>query len=58
MGVNQSGGSGRIGVFINKRLIEKCKDIADSIMQEGSIYTEYDEMLEKYLGMLQGVSLN
>ena len=58
LGVNQSGGSGRIGVFINKRLIEKCKDIADSIMQEGSIYTEYDEMLEKYLGMLQGVSLN
>ncbi len=58
LGVNQSGGSGKIGVFINKRLIEQCKDIADSIMQEGSIYTEYDEMLEKYLKMLQGVSLN
>ncbi|MDE6471622.1 MAG: ATP-dependent DNA helicase RecG [Clostridia bacterium] len=58
LGVNQSGGSGKIGVFINKRLIEQCKDIADSIMQEGSIYSEYDKMLEKYLNMLQGVSLN
>ncbi|MDE6211314.1 MAG: ATP-dependent DNA helicase RecG [Clostridia bacterium] len=58
LGVNQSGGSGKIGVFINKRLIEECKDIADNLMQEGSIYTEYDEMLAKYLDLLQGVSLN
>ncbi|MDE7192090.1 MAG: ATP-dependent DNA helicase RecG [Clostridia bacterium] len=58
LGVNQSGGSGKIGVFINKRLIEECKDIADNLMQEGSIYTEYDEMLSKYLNLLQGVSLN
>ncbi|MDE6275542.1 MAG: DNA helicase RecG, partial [Clostridia bacterium] len=58
LGVNQSGGSGKTGVFINKRLIEECKDIADSLMQEGSIYSEYDEMLSKYLDLLQGVSLN
>lgn len=58
LGVNQSGGSGKIGVFINKKIIEECKDIADNIMQEGSIYTQYDEMLAKYLDLLQGVSLN
>ena len=29
LGVNQSGGSGKIGVFINKRVIEECKTIAD-----------------------------
>lgn len=58
LGINQSGGSGKIGVFVNKRLIEKCKEIADSIMQEGSIYAQYDETLAKYLNLLQGVSLN
>lgn len=58
LGVNQSGGSGKIGVFVNKKLIEECKDIADGIMQEGDIYTQYDEMLSKYLDLLQGVSLN
>lgn len=58
LGVNQSGGSGKIGVFINKRVIEECKTIADDLMQEGSIYTEYDETLAKYLDMLQGISLN
>ncbi len=58
LGVNQSGGSGKIGVFVNKKLIEECKDIADGIMQEGDIYAQYDEMLSKYLDLLQGVSLN
>ncbi len=58
LGVNQSGGSGKIGVFINKRVIEECKTIADDLMQEGSIYTEYDETLAKYLDVLQGISLN
>lgn len=58
LGINQSGGSGKIGVFINKKIIEECKDIADSIMEEGSIFSEYDEMLAKYLDAMQGVSLN
>ena len=38
LGINQSGGSGKIGVFINKRIIEECKNIADSLMEEGSIF--------------------
>lgn len=58
LGVNQSGGSGKIGVFINKRIIEECKRLADCLIEEGSIYTEYDETLAKYLSLLQGVSLN
>lgn len=58
LGINQSGGSGKIGVFINKKIIEECKDIADSIMEEGSIFSEYDEMLAKYLDAMHGVSLN
>ncbi|MDE6189893.1 MAG: ATP-dependent DNA helicase RecG [Clostridia bacterium] len=58
LGINQSGGSGKIGVFINKRVIEECKNIADSLMEEGSIFKEYDEMLAKYLDLMQGVSLN
>lgn len=58
LGVNQSGGSGKIGVFINKHIIEECKRLADCLIEEGSIYTEYDETLAKYLSLLQGVSLN
>ena len=58
LGVNQSGGSGKIGVYINKRIIEECKRLADNLVEEGSIYTEYDETLAKYLNLLQGVSLN
>jgi len=58
LGINQSGGSGKIGVFVNKRLIEQCKKIADSLMDEGDIYSEYDEMLAKFLSALKGVSLN
>ncbi|MBD5099990.1 MAG: ATP-dependent DNA helicase RecG [Clostridiales bacterium] len=58
LGINQSGGSGKIGVFINKKIIEECKNIADSLMEEGSIFSEYDEMLAKYLAMMQGISLN
>lgn len=58
LGINQSGGSGKIGVFVNKRLIEQCKKIADSLMDEGDIYSEYEEMLAKYLSALKGVSLN
>lgn len=58
LGINQSGGSGKIGVFINKRIIEECKNIADSLMEEGSIFQEYDDILAKYLSMMQGVTLS
>lgn len=57
LGINQSGG-GSLGININKKLIEESKRIADGLMDEGSIYQEYDEMLAKYLNTLKGVSLN
>lgn len=56
LGINQSGGSGQ--VLINKKIVEECKEIADALTDEGSIFNEYDEMLAKYLDAMQGVSLN
>ena len=57
LGINQSGG-GNLNINIDKKLIVESKRIADGLMEEGEIYSEYDEMLAKYLATMKGVSLN
>ena len=57
LGINQSGG-GNLNINIDKKLIVESKRIADGLMEEGEIYSEYDEMLTKYLATMKGVSLN